>query len=135
MLLLPSLPLDPRVIVGLFSGYPHIGLPHQEIRNKVLHLIRDRAPHRRGKVKASVQYVMQNLVVVLTAEGRPTAKHDVKHHAHRPIVALSRVASLEHLRRYIVWCPVRGRHQLVLRDLLSKAEVYQLYVRVVVFFV
>ncbi len=75
---------------------------------------------------------MQDLIIILSAERRPPAQHDVHDDSHGPVVALGGVRTLQDLGGDVIWCTVRRGHQLVRRHLLSKTEIYQLDMRIVV---
>ena len=79
-----------------------------------------------------MQYIVQDLIVVLPSERWSATQHYVHHDSHGPVVTLCGIASLQYLWRYVIGCPIWCCHQLVLGHLLCQTEVYQLYVRVVV---
>ena len=78
---------------------------------------------------------MQDLIIILSTKWRPPAQHDVHDDSHGPIVALGSVRTLQDLGGDVIWSTVRCGHQLVRRNLLSEAEIYQLDMRIIVFLV
>jgi hypothetical protein len=53
---------------------------------------------------------VQDLIIVLAAEGRSSTEHDKHDNAHGPVVALSCVRPLEDLWGDVVGCAIRSRH-------------------------
>jgi len=82
-----------------------------------------------------VQDVMQDLIIILPSKWWSPAEHDIHYDSHRPVIALGGVAALQDLWRDVVRGTVWSGHQLILRYLLSKAEVDKFYMRIVVFLV
>jgi len=78
---------------------------------------------------------MQDLVVILSTEGRSPTQHDEHHNSHGPVVALSCVTSFEDLRCDIVRGPIRRGHELVLCHFFGKPKINELDMRVIVIFV
>ena len=134
-LLFPSLFLYPLVIEGLLRSEPHVSLPTQKVGNQVFSVIADRLPDSGRKVKAPMEHVMQDLVVIFATEGRSTAQHDEHHNSHWPVITLSGVTSFEDLWCDVVWGSIWRGHELVLCHFFGKSEINELDMRVIVIFV
>lgn len=110
LLFLSSLALYPRVIERLLSSVSHVSLSLKEIRYEIFRIIADLLPHIRREIVASMQYIVQYLVVVFPSEGWSTAQHDEHYYTHGPVVTLSCVAAFQHFWSYIVRCTIRCSH-------------------------
>lgn len=91
-------------------------------------------PDRAVKTVVSLQHCVNYLLVAAASEWRLPTEHDVHHYAHRPVVTLGGVASLEHLGRNVVGSAVGRIHDLVFADSLREPEVNQLDVGVIILF-
>ena len=123
---------QPRVVVRFLSRESLISLFVKKLVDQVFGLGRDCIPNGVAVVVAATEYVVDDFFVCFAAKRRLSRKHDEEDDSHRPVVALGRVASLQHLRGDIVRCSVWSIHDFVLAHLFGETEVDQLDVRVVV---
>ena len=128
-----TLLLDPGMIVGLFGGQTHVSLPLEELVDQILSICGDIVPDGVAVRVGAAKDAVDNLLVRFTTKGRFATQHDKKDDAHGPVVALRRVAALQHLRCDIVRRAIWRIHNLILSNAFGQTEVNQLDMRVVVF--
>lgn len=109
LLLLP-LATNPRVVEGLLRSEAHISLSLKKILYEILCVVANLGPYSGRKVKATVQDVMQNLIIILPSKRWSPAEHDIHYDSHRPVIALSGVAALQDLWRDVVRGTVWSGH-------------------------
>ena len=130
-----TLLLHPRVIVGFLSSEALISLPVQQTVDEGLGRVGDTLPDGVRVSVGAAQDTVNDFLVALSAKGRLTGEHDEQNDAHGPVVALSRIAALEHLGCDVVRGAIRGVHYLILADSLGEAEINQLDMRIIVLLV
>ena len=87
----------PAVLQGLGGGKPALGSRDQLI-NQVLGVSADAIPLFSIEVEVSPRNHLEDLLIVVSVEGRVAAQEDVEHAASRPHVATDVVVSGKHLR-------------------------------------
>jgi len=130
-----ALRLDPRMFKRLLSRESDVGRPLQQLINQIFGLIAHLFPDLGLHAILAVEYVLNDVFVLLSTKWRLTAKHDEHNDSHTPNIALSSVASLQHF-----WCDVVRRtiglvHNFVGHNSFGQAEVNQFDVAVVVLLV
>ena len=130
---LPPLLVNPFVVKGFFSSKPHVCMFLKQIRDKVFSFTGYILPLWTRKIKCCLGYVLENFIIIFARKRWSTTEHYIHNYTHRPRITLACIAAFQHLWSYIVRRPVRGSHQLILRNFLSKAKVDQFYNAFIVF--
>ena len=108
--------------------------PCDQLADKILRLSGDVVPLLTIVVEDTASNHLQDLLIVVTVEGRVPAEQNVEHAASGPHIAADIVVASEHLRRNVIWRASTRLHAMQPATVhnLRQAEVDNLQVSVCV---